>query len=65
MEDHPASVVFAKNHLASVAALAPPSELGGAMAEGERLKGPTDDSITLKERWNGWTDGTAALMATG
>ena len=55
----------AKNHLASIAALASPSELGGEVAEGERLKGRTDDSIALKERWNGWTDGTTALMATG
>ena len=35
------------------------------MAEGERLKRRTDDSIALKERWNGPTDGTTALMATG
>ena len=63
--DDPAPVVSAKNHLASIAVLASPSELGGEMAEGERLKGWTDDSIALKERWNGWTDGTTALMATG
>ena len=35
-----APVVSAKNHLASIAALASPSELGGEVAEGERLKGP-------------------------
>ena len=57
------SVVSAKNHLASIAALASPS--GWAVAEGERLKGRTDGSIALKERWNGWNDGTTALMATG
>ena len=52
------------NHLASIVALASPSELGGEVAEGERLKGSTDDSMALKERWNGSTDSTTALMAT-
>ena len=50
-DDYAASVVSAENRLASIAALASPSELGGALAEGERLKE--------------WTDGTTALMATG